>query len=145
MIGISSNWKREALMGLLYGIVFIGVNKLYPQFMLGIPKQIIFGGYFFTVCVVAPILEEAGFRGILLSVFSNQPMWIRYGIVSVAFSIFHWQAYGLALSTAFIGAFIFSLISCFISENTNSLTTAIVMHGIFNWWMTQGAQLFFMG
>lgn len=146
MIGIDKNWKSDALTGLAYGIGFMLINRLFPQFIIGVPHQILIGGYFFTVCVAAPILEEAGFRGILYPLLRE-----RFGEntallgSSAAFSLFHWAAYGLALTTAFVGAFFFGVVAALLTKKQNSIIGAVVMHSIFNFWITEGSKYVFVG
>jgi membrane protease YdiL (CAAX protease family) len=148
MIGIDANWKRDALEGGAYGLAFIFINKLFPQFIIGVPHEVLFGlgGLTLTVCVVAPILEEIGFRGILYPTAGKQ-FGDNIAIIgtSLAFSLFHWAAYGLALTTAFVGAFFFGFVAAYIAKKQNSLMGVMVMHGIFNWWMINGTKMFFLG
>lgn len=148
MIGIDGNWKRDALEGGAYGLGFILINKLFPQFIIGVPHEVLFGlgGLTLTVCVVAPILEEIGFRGIVYPTLQKEAgeNWAVLG-ASAAFSLFHWAAYGLALTTAFVGAFFFGLVSCIVAKKQNSLIGVVVMHSIFNWWMIDGSRLVFVG
>jgi len=53
-------------------------------------------------------------------------------VISVAFALFHWRVYGLALATAFIGAFLFSLITLHLYDSRKSLVPCIVMHSVVN-------------
>jgi membrane protease YdiL (CAAX protease family) len=146
LLGIAGNWQNEAIMGFVYAGAFIMINKMYPAIALGYPKEFILGSAFLTAVFLAPILEEVAFRGILLAInpggFGG---WGKYALNALIFSGFHVLAYGMALQTAFVGAFVFGLVACFVADRQGSLTTAITMHMGFNWWLTEGAKLVFIG
>jgi len=77
-----------------------------------------------TLCVVAPVIEEATFRGILLPRFAFK--WgLRWGIVvsSAIFGIAHPDP---------VGAFIFGLAMCALYLRTQSLLLPMFCHGLYN-------------
>ena len=76
------------------------------------------------LCVIAPVLEEATFRGILLPRFTFK--WgLRWGIVvsSAIFAIAHADP---------IGAFVFGVAMCALYLRTQSLLLPMLCHGLYN-------------
>ena len=77
--------------------------------------------------IVAPIVEEMCFRGILLPLFikNNKPIAAIF-LVSLLFAFVHFHIPSIAPLTAIAAAFSLAYI------HTGSLVTSIVMHAIFN-------------
>ena len=93
--------------------------------------------------VVAPIIEETAFRFFLFGFCSDsldryaglsQPARIAITtlIVSVCFAAFHFAAYGTSLQTAYIGAFVFSVMACGVMLWRQSQIPNTVMHMCIN-------------
>ena len=146
-IGITKkDFIQDSIPGLVAGIGFIFVNYLSSMVTLGIPTMVAalatsestfaVGGAIVISVFVAPIIEEVIFRGflqkVLEKVFFN---WIVAGVItSLAFSIFHWYAYGasFAMASPFIGAFIFGMLATYLVRKTDSLATSIICHAMVN-------------
>lgn len=150
-IGISADVKEDTAISLAIAFVFILLGRWDDIFIIGTPKAgwlstevaaLSFFWQFLIVVVVAPIIEEAFFRFALFGGMSaylaqkgvNQP--VRIGItifvVSVLFSGFHYAAYGTALHSAYIGAFLFSIIACLLMMWRQSQIPNTVLHMVIN-------------
>lgn len=140
-LGIDRTIKKDVFIGIIGGIGFILLNFMVSFFAIGIPtipfSMNVIGRWVFSV-VVAPVLEEGFFRGMipqLLKKGLSLPILPAVLIMASCFSFFHWAVYGLGLTAAFVGAFIFAVVTYFISQKTKSLLPAIIMHSIFNTWL----------
>lgn len=140
------DWKKDSMLGIGVGVLFIMLNMAMAGFVLGIPDvpmslgQV---GDFLIKVVVAPVAEEILFRGIILAIF----MWvlnaerslIKTGaaitITSIAFALFHIAAYGVAFQTAFVGAFVVGVVCGVLTITTRNILPAIWVHTIFNGWL----------
>lgn len=81
------------------------------------------------VSVVAGVVEEIAFRGLLLSTLrSIMPVWGAIGIESFMFSIYHKTAYSAGETMAFVSAFIFGVLTSVMTITSGSLTAAILTH-----------------
>jgi membrane protease YdiL (CAAX protease family) len=91
---------------------------------LSVPEKILFG--VFTV-LLAPIAEEALFRGILYPTIkqAGHPRWALWG-TSVLFGIMHMNMVSLA-PLVFL-----AVVLTFLYESSDSLLTPIAMHSMFN-------------
>lgn len=82
---------------------------------------------FIAVCIVAPIVEETLFRGIILrGLLKNTRHWIAIGLSSLLFAVFHmniWQGITAFITGIFIG---------WIFYQTTSLFIAIFAHFVIN-------------
>lgn len=141
LIGIDDNIGTDILIGLGVGGAFIllfestsitmGLPPIYPQAttsqLMNVAAAIMIVG------VLAPILEEALFRGAGLYIFDlMMPLIPAIIVVGVIFAGFHWVAYGVFLSAAFIGAFLFSSVACILTLKTKSLVSAVIVHSVIN-------------
>ena len=134
---VTKDWKRDAVVGLIYGALFILGNMVLPGVItIGQPRVALLavGSALFVVGVLAPFHEEIAFRGLLNKIVDtlNKNQLIGNVMVSVAFALFHWRVYGLALASAFIGAFLFSMITLHLYDSRKSLVPCIVMHSMVN-------------
>lgn len=135
MIGVGQNWKRDILLGLLFGVIFIAAN-IFTGISIGLPSlpaQLV--GKYGIVSVLAPIFEEAGFRGVLLFLTGGFGTFFIYAINIIAFALFHYAAYGAslaAMSASFIGAGLFAGFAVFTTLRYKSILPAIITHAIFN-------------
>lgn len=135
--GISKDWKRNAVYGAFLGGLFILLHSWSPSiFRIGFYNAIA-DVRFLIVGLVAPIIEELAFRqGIFKTLLRDKK---RVGLVpaiiltSIIFTAFHWYAYGFGqYSAAFVGAFVFSVLACWITERTHDVSAAIILHIITN-------------
>ena len=145
----NSDWKKDVLIGVGLGILFILANQISPSISIGIPsvplgvtetnQNLIIGG-------IAPILEEIGFRGVLMGALLI--MGLSFGLAALlqagAFMIFHLVAYGASLSAsgAFLGAFVFGIAMVYLVRWRNNLLPAIIVHSIFNIYLLTKALVF---
>lgn len=155
LVGIDDNYWMDIAIGIAGGMAFmvmvastsisIGSPAIYPQSTL--PAIVNTIAALVVVGVLAPIFEEAVFRGVVFSA-ARSVLSVTGAIVvtGIAFSLTHWAAYGEALSAAFVGAFVFSTIACIMVLATQSIIGPIVMHGMVNVWLyVQSHQLFVIG
>lgn len=128
----------DLLVPLGFALLLIVGNLLSPAIAIGYPNVI--GTEvekYLVVGIVAPVLEELGFRVFAMTIFS---MIIPYGAgiiaaTAVTFSSFHYLAYGLGLGAAFVGALIFGIVTASWIWSRRSLTAligVIMMHSVFN-------------
>lgn len=134
--GIGSNWRSNVLFGFVFGGLFVFMHTFNPTiFRLGYPAGIIESARFWVVGIVAPIMEEVMFRqGLYLWILRRKLTWIPAAIIcSIIFAIFHWAAYGLgSASAAYLGAFTFSILACYVTERTGDCLASSVMHMVVN-------------
>jgi len=80
-----------------------------------------------AVCVLAPILEEMLFRGVLLRAFLNHhPRWAAISYSALFFGVAHLNVY------QFVLAFSLGLLLGWLFERSRSLLPCIALHGAFN-------------
>lgn len=138
--GISADWPRNALIGLLAGGGFVLLHTWQPSIIrIGYPQ--VATGYLFgfisTQLVVSGLLapggEEFGFKEVLYKrVLRAKTSFLPAAIaISIVFAAFHLTAYGLA-TAAFVGAFFFSMISCYLTEYTGDCVASTIMHSVVN-------------
>ena len=91
---------------------------------LSVPEQVVFG--VFTI-VLAPIAEEALFRGILYSTIkqAGHPRWALWG-TSAVFGVMHFNM------AALVPLVVLSVLLVFLYEASDSLLTPIATHSMFN-------------
>jgi membrane protease YdiL (CAAX protease family) len=93
----------------------------------------VLGNFWIVAVLVAPTCEELGFRGVLMALLrSRVPFYIAVLAVSITFAVYHVAAYGLGMSAAYTGAFLFSVLACIVAKWRNSLVACMIMHAIFN-------------
>jgi uncharacterized protein len=84
-------------------------------------------GAIIAVCVLAPVLEEMLFRGIMLRSFLSQyPRWQAIFTSALIFGIAHFNIYQFVLAT-WLGIFL-----GWLYERTKSLIPGIVLHAVIN-------------
>lgn len=140
LLGISENWFPNLIFGIIIGGVYFFFVKINDFFSLAIPEMpasLGVVGSIIGVCVVAPIIEEFTFRGVLLQ-------FIRYrlglGMISAIvlqaffFSVYHWAAYGSfsVVLAAFVGAGVFGVLAGALAVYRGGLSTPIIVHAIIN-------------
>lgn len=154
LIGIDDNWRSDIGIGVLAGlfIIFVfgfsGLSMAYPpplyqQSAASAFVNLLVG--LVVVTVLAPIFEEPLFRGVVqfAAYTITKNMVASIIITALFFSIFHWGVYGEGLPAAFVGAFIFSIISSLLTIQTESVLPSIVTHAMVNFWLfLQANQLF---
>ena len=90
---------------------------------------------FFTLVVLAPVVEELLFRGYLYGKLRNSfKPWLAVVVASIAFGLAHlWAGPGTPLQWAVaIDTFVLSLVMCTAREYTGALWVPICMHMIKN-------------
>jgi membrane protease YdiL (CAAX protease family) len=82
---------------------------------------------FLALVVIAPIAEEALFRGYLYGKLRNTvPVWIAILIVSAVFAVIHGQW------NVGIDVFVLSIVACLLREVTGSIWAGILLHMLKN-------------
>ncbi|MGP8201254.1 MAG: lysostaphin resistance A-like protein [Limisphaerales bacterium] len=118
-------WVSEVVMEWLHlnPVAQAAVTELQSA-ALSVPEKVLFG--VFTI-LLAPIAEEALFRGILYPTIkeAGHPRWALWA-TSVVFGIMHFNMASLA-SLVFL-----AVVLTFLYESTDSLLTPIATHGMFN-------------
>ena len=125
--------------GIGIGILFIFLNIISPAVSMGLPPlpaSVADMDKYLVVGFMAPVFEEIAFRGALFGVLiAMAGIFPAMLVTSAVFSLYHWSVYGLGQTAGFIGAFIFSLMACWIVYKRGlgrGLLTAIIVHAIFN-------------
>jgi membrane protease YdiL (CAAX protease family) len=161
LYGIDENWETDLPTAGVIGLLYIALITMVPSISMTVPSPDMLSGwtdhtffatsteYLIVVCVLAPISEEGVFRGILFPAFSSMlgddmRGMIGGGLVaaaiisSIAFSLFHWTAYGAEfMEGAFVGAFIFGLLMCAVAYWQKSIIGCILIHAMTNAWIVQ--------
>lgn len=86
---------------------------------------------FLTLVMIAPIAEEAIFRGYLYGKLRKSvPMWLAIVITSLLFGLLHmkWDGGLLAGVNVAIDVFVLSIVMCSLREVTGSIWAGIVLH-----------------
>ncbi|QBO36270.1 CPBP family intramembrane metalloprotease [Periweissella cryptocerci] len=83
-----------------------------------------------VVCVIAPIIEELLFRGVVISYLLSVgvPNVIIYLLSAVIFCVAH----GVGDKQAFVSNFLFGIIACYLRVHDKSLGESMVLHGVAN-------------
>jgi membrane protease YdiL (CAAX protease family) len=68
IFGIDANWRTDFLIGLGVAIIFVVLARTSSLFQLGMPESVGNILKFSVNVVLAPLLEEAFFRGIMPTV-----------------------------------------------------------------------------
>ena len=119
-------------------IVFYPLSFLAPEFVdyrlidLSVPVYFDSGIYPFipnlldviSLCVIAPILEELAFRGVILHRWAH-----RFGLGKAV--LFSSLLFGIA-HTDVLGAFLFGIGMCILYLRFQSLWVPIISHGVYN-------------
>jgi membrane protease YdiL (CAAX protease family) len=86
---------------------------------------------FFTLVVVAPIAEEAIFRGYLYGKLRKlAPLWVGMLITSLLFAMLHtsWDGGALKGINVAVDVFVLSLVMCSLREVTGSIWAGVLLH-----------------
>jgi membrane protease YdiL (CAAX protease family) len=133
------NWKKAIIFGLIIGFSFYCIDLIYSFFgrgpnlslkvlfnirnIIDLKSFLIYLFFFFWVFLLAPILEEIFFRGILYSPYRKKyGVTIAICITSIIFILFH--------STG--GNLLAPIIYCVLYEKYESLVFPIVAHSFTN-------------
>lgn len=121
---------------LVSGIVVYLVGLLFSGFNVSQVQEVGFGNItqryeyllaFVTLVVIAPIAEEALFRGYLYGKLRRSlPVWVAIIIVSALFGLIHGQW------NVGIDVFVLSVVACILRELTGSIWAGILLHMIKN-------------
>ena len=160
LLGIDEIGK-DLFIGVGLGLTFI-VASLSGLFALSLPPVAsIFStnvGRLLAVGVLAPVIEEVLFRGVLLALTqeSTKKFILANALQAIAFGVFHLLAYSgvfleefalstaLAVGGAFLSAIIFGFVMGFVAKKTNNLLPGIIAHAIINAYLISGT-LFVIG
>ena len=154
IFGVKKNIFSGVFQGLLTAGAFIFLSYASPAFTIGVPPvpasaaDQVKG---FIVIVLAPVMEEAFFRGALLSLLLHVyglPFAVANLIQAGLFSLTHLLAYGVfleqlsslsqvfgqvqAISGLFLAALVFGVVAGFVARKTVNLTPGGVAHGVIN-------------
>ncbi len=122
------------------GVIMYVVAQLVPGFNAGERQEIGFQNLshsyeyilaFITLVVVAPIAEEAIFRGYLYGKLRKAaPVWASILVTSLLFGALHmkWDGNLLAGVNVGIDVFILSIVMCSLREITGSIWTGVLLH-----------------
>jgi membrane protease YdiL (CAAX protease family) len=101
------------------------------ELLLDGPRDSSFGMLVVLVTVVAPVLEELLYRGLLQDAMRRIGVspWLAISVTSFFFALMHW---GSAPLHALVGLFVLSLAFGWSFERTGRLLAPIVMHVLFN-------------
>ena len=134
-IGTGGSWFAYALSGSAFGFAFLTISSYISS---GIGYQIMqleavlpLVPIFLITGLATPIVEEGGFRGVLLPVISE-----RLGIIpaivltSILFGFSHFLL-GATMSL-FVATMVFSLFVSYITLKTQSIVFAVVSHMVYN-------------
>lgn len=86
---------------------------------------------FITLVIIAPIAEEAIFRGYLYGKLRKAiPMWVAVFVTSILFGLLHmkWDGELIAGINVGIDVFILSIVMCSLREVTGSIWAGILLH-----------------
>jgi membrane protease YdiL (CAAX protease family) len=129
--GIKPTWRVSLAWGGAFGGLFMFMNMWAPSiFNLPIPVTVE-GARFLIVGIIAPIGEELAFRhGLYLMILRQRMGFLSAAVInSIIFALFHWVAYGSGEQTAaYVGAFSFSIIACWLTEKRGDIVAATLMH-----------------
>lgn len=152
MFSFQKDWKKDGLIGIGIGLGVLFLFSAIPGLSLAVPsapQSIAFpeplatAGQWTTVVGVASLTEEVAFRTTLFAIlFIVMGLSFFYSAVlsSAFFSIFHTKAYAgvlaldpiLAVSGAFVSAFLVAMLFCYVNKFRGSVSTSIGAHGSIN-------------
>ena len=151
LVGID-NLRGDILYGLIFGVGLIMANVL-GVFNLLLPPVAAFTNIakIVVVVILAPIVEELIFRGIIFNMLSNTfSFWKAALIQALIFSAFHLLVYSgvpleqfsttglLAVGGSFISAAMFGLAAQIVNRKYNNHIVNILGHAIINFWLVRG-------
>ena len=151
LIGID-NLRGDVLYGLIFGGSLIMANVL-GVFNLLLPPVAAFSNVakFVTIVVLASIVEELIFRGIVFNMLSNSfSFWKAAIMQAVVFSSFHILVYSgvpleqfsttglLAVGGSFISAAMFGFAAQIVNRKFNNHIVNILGHAVINFWLVRG-------
>lgn len=90
---------------------------------------------FITLVIIAPVAEEAIFRGYLYGKLRKSvPIWAAIGVTSLLFGLLHMKWDGGLLAGANVGldVFVLSIVMCSLREMTGSIWAGIILHMLKN-------------
>lgn len=139
MIGIGRNVKKNFVIGLAAGLLFISVaaianlRMLMPMLDSNVVGFFTFISAIIVVGFVAPALEEP-LMAVVLHISRSVVSSIAIAILITAFvfAAFHMEVYGVSNIDFFIGAFVFRVIASIIMIKTECQLPAMVMHSVAN-------------
>ncbi len=102
-------------------------QQVIITFLLKTQSSWLFLGYVFLIVLVAPIVEETFFRGLVYSYFREKyGVKMAYFLSALLFGIAHQSAW------AFVGTFLAGLGLAYLFEKSKSLITNILAHMVWN-------------
>ncbi len=140
--------------GFPVALAFLFINKISPALSIGVPSlplALSSQVRYVILIVIAPIIQEAVFRKIILERLMN-----KYGMnfakanvyQAAGFSVYHFLSYGIvlkyiesvsqlvgtfgAVSGLFITAFAYGLVAGYVKNKTNNLLPGIIAHSLIN-------------
>lgn len=155
LIGID-DLKRDLFTSIGLGIVFIVANILGAFSMALPPVASTLAtnvGRLMVIVIVAPIIEEVMFRGVLLNLFLSifrGKVFLAIIAQALCFGAFHMVAYSgiliesfeispiIAASGAFLSASIFGFIVGYMAYKKNNLLLGMIPHAMINFWLVRG-------
>jgi membrane protease YdiL (CAAX protease family) len=126
------------------GLLMYALTKLISGFNAAEPQEIGFQdlsqGYeyvlaFVTLVIIAPVAEEAIFRGYLYGKLRKSvSIWLSILVTSILFGLLHmkWDSGLLAGINVGIDVFVLSIIMCSLREVTGSIWAGILLHMLKN-------------
>lgn len=143
LFGIDKNPVVDSIIGVIGGFLFICAMEstsltmglpppMYP--LTSFAEQISIVSDLIVRSVLAPIGEEMFFCGIFLWFTRKNVKYFTPAviIVSLAFAAFHYTRYGADIPAAYVGAFLFRFIMCYLVYYTNSILPAVIVHAMVN-------------
>lgn len=85
-----------------------------------------FAAFFFTVAVIAPVVEELTYRGLGYSLLLPYGRWIAVGVTGILFGLSH----GLLVALPILA--FFGLVAGWLRMKTDSVYPSMILHGTFN-------------
>lgn len=143
-VGIDNDWQADFVIGIAFGLsllivqVFLSIsiidlfiNLVYPSLPFALSER------FLLVVLVAPLIEEPIFRGILPVLLSKQMSpFLAERLSNVIFSLFHLLVYGVAAISAFVGAYVLGEMCTWLKNKHNSQASGIGLHAAANFVIT---------
>ena len=143
--GINTHWIRGIGIGALASVVFILLTRIriFSSVSTLITPSLALssvGATFIVIFFLAPIFEEVGTTGTLLSFFNLYiPFWASAILKGLIFAILHWYAYVVLSGAgslvyalgALTGAFVFGIMTSYLAKY-QGLESSFIAHAIFN-------------
>jgi len=152
MFSFEKDWWLDLLIGIGIGAGILLLMSILPGFVIAtpsmpsaaaFPEPLATAGQWITVVGAAPLVEEIAFRSVLFAIFfiviGLSFFWSSL-IDSAVFSLYHINSYAgeiainpiLAVSGAFISAFLISMLICYVNRWRGSVSTGMGVHGTIN-------------